>query len=82
MEIHRETSECRRKYIENNCDIDKRIRALDDFCNELIACMNKDPSKEVLKTHIIAEVLSGNINTFAKDLHWKSMIFIFFLLSL
>lgn len=69
-------AECRRDYIQNECDPSIRVTILEDFCRSREECMAKDPSSHVLKSTIVAELLGDVINTFTKQLDWKALAFV------
>lgn len=70
-------NQCQKDYEENNCESNKRLPALEEYCQEKDKCRFENPRSVVMKstaiTVLVAEVINGFINT----LEVKSLIVLF-----
>lgn len=68
-----ESSACAREYVENECRPGLMRPALQQFCQELEACMDRDPSG-VYRINMLANSLAEAINEFFEPLSTKAVI--------
>lgn len=66
-----EISRCTKEYVKNKCS-SKRVPAIENICNQLEKCMNRDPQL-IAKSKITAETFADILNGFIKPISWKSV---------
>ena len=72
-DIARENSLCLKEYKENQCEVDTRIPALEDFCNQKEKCFLRNGLLEIGKTKTTITVLIEIINEIFEKLTWNSI---------
>lgn len=77
-DIAMEVSRCTRSYIENKCDPETRVFALEKLCNEWEKCMNRDPLTQSGKASVSAETLGLILNSLIEPIGTKAMIIFIF----
>ncbi|KAJ1802557.1 hypothetical protein LPJ75_006151 [Coemansia sp. RSA 2598] len=72
--VSQEILSCSKQYVDNRCDPDMRVPAMEPYCNAWETCMQQDP-KKVGRAKVSAETLAGIVNGFIEPLSFKTMVF-------
>ncbi|CUS09538.1 unnamed protein product [Tuber aestivum] len=73
-EIVQEMSQCAKDYVENRCDPNMRVPAMEIRCTAWERCMNRDPT-QVGRARVSAETFAEIINSFIEPISYKTMFF-------
>ncbi|RPA97133.1 hypothetical protein L873DRAFT_1771818 [Choiromyces venosus 120613-1] len=73
-EIVQEMSQCAKEYVENRCDPNMRVPAMEIRCTAWERCMNRDPS-QIGRARVSAETFAEIINSFIEPISYKTMLF-------
>lgn len=68
-----EMAACTREFVENKCDRQNRVPALETVCDNWAKCMNRDPSavgRAKVSAHTFAEIF----NSFMEPISYKAMV--------
>ena len=68
-----EMAVCAREFVDNRCDRQNRVPAMEMVCNNWEKCMNRDPSsvgRAKVSAHTFAEIING----FFEPIAYKSMV--------
>ncbi|KAH3673266.1 hypothetical protein WICMUC_003725 [Wickerhamomyces mucosus] len=74
IEIALEVSRCTRSYVENRCEPDTRVSALEELCLDWERCMNRDPRVQAGKASVSAETLGIILNSLIEPIGAKAII--------
>ncbi|MCJ1410725.1 hypothetical protein MMC19_004811 [Ptychographa xylographoides] len=66
---------CAREYIQNRCNVESRVPAMETLCENWDSCMNRDPYK-VGRARVSAQTFAEIFNSFIEPISLKAMIFI------
>ncbi|KAK6589670.1 hypothetical protein RS030_1128 [Cryptosporidium xiaoi] len=75
--IIEEMSLCSKQYIDNKCQPDLRVPAMESKCNEWERCMSQNPTIIARKSIFTAQIIGEILNTFFDQISFKSALFIF-----
>lgn len=76
-----EISACAKQYIDNRCDPEQRVPAMEKPCNDWERCMNRDAHK-VARASVTAKTFAMIFNSFVEEFSYKSMVCLVFFLAL
>ena len=79
MRATHEISDCGHRFITNNCDLSRRVPAMEQMCNEWERCMNQDP-EEVGRARMSAMTFAIIINSFFETISYKALVSLVFLI--
>lgn len=68
---------CAREYVQNRCDAQHRVPAMESLCNNWESCMNRDPHK-VARAKISAHTFAEIFNSFIEPISYKAMVYFSF----
>ncbi|KAF7455957.1 Di-sulfide bridge nucleocytoplasmic transport domain protein [Cryptosporidium felis] len=68
---------CSKQYVDNKCQPDQRVPAMEDKCIEWEKCMSQNPTIIARKSIFTAQIIGEIINTFFDQISFKSAFFIF-----
>ena len=68
-----EMAACARNFVENRCDRDSRVPAMEVVCNNWEKCMNRDPSM-VGRARVSAHTFAEIFNSFVEPISYKAMV--------
>jgi len=72
-EIVQEMSQCAKEYVENRCDPNMRVPAMEIRCTAWERCMNRDPT-QIGRARVSAETFAEIINSFIEPISYKTMV--------
>ena len=72
-----EMAVCAREYVDNRCDRDSRVPAMERVCDNWEKCMNKDPTS-VGRATVSAHTFAQIFNSFIEPISYKAMVRDFF----
>lgn len=72
-----EMSICSKHYIDNKCQPEHRVPAMESKCTEWERCMSQNPTIIARKSIFTAQIIGEIINTFFDQISFKSAMFIF-----
>ncbi|KAJ1607815.1 hypothetical protein OJ253_2163 [Cryptosporidium canis] len=72
-----EMSLCSKHYVENKCQPEYRVPAMESKCTEWERCMSQNPTIIARKSIFTAQIIGEIINTFFDQISLKSALFIF-----
>ncbi len=70
-----EMAVCAREYVDNRCDRDSRVPAMERVCDNWEKCMNKDPHS-VGRATVSAHTFARIFNSFVEPISYKAMVFL------
>ncbi|PWW77585.1 hypothetical protein C7212DRAFT_277586 [Tuber magnatum] len=73
-EIVQEMSQCAKEYVDNRCDPNMRVPAMEIRCAAWERCMNRDPT-QIGRAKVSAETFADIINSFIEPISYKTMFF-------
>ena len=73
-DVINEIAVCSKHYVDNRCDPETRVPALEAACESWRACMQRDPLL-VSQASVGAETLAGIVNAFVEPISYKTMVF-------
>lgn len=76
-DFERKKQICIEEYYKNECEPEKRVPFLIDYCNEREKCLNSNAELEIGKTRTTFSVFVEIINEIADKLSWNSLFLIF-----
>ncbi len=68
-----EMAVCAREYVENRCDRESRVPAMERVCDNWEKCMNKDPNS-VGRATVSAHTFAHIFNSFIEPISYKAMV--------
>jgi hypothetical protein len=69
---------CAREYMQNKCNAQHRVPAMEGLCNNWESCMNRDPYK-VARAKISAHTFAEIFTSFIEPISYKAMVHLSFL---
>ncbi|KAH8741999.1 hypothetical protein FG386_002374 [Cryptosporidium ryanae] len=75
--IIEEMNLCSKQYVDNKCQPDLRVPAMESKCNEWERCMSQNPTIIARKSIFTAQIIGEILNTFFDQISFKSALFIF-----
>lgn len=73
-QIALEVRSCTRSYMENRCDPETRVAALEELCIGWERCMSRDPRVQAGKASVSAETLGLIVNSLIEPIGAKAMV--------
>ena len=68
-----EMANCAKSYVDNKCQGDQRLPALETVCDNWERCMNRDPAK-IGRAKVSAHTMAVIINSFIDPISWKAVV--------
>ena len=68
-----EMAVCAREYVENRCDGEYRVRAMETVCENWAKCMNQDPTL-VGRARVSAHTFAEIFNSFIEPISYKAWV--------
>lgn len=72
-----EMNTCSKHYVDNKCQPEHRVPAMESKCTEWEKCMSQNPTIIARKSIFTAQIIGEIINTFFDQISFKSALFIF-----
>lgn len=72
-EVLAEMAACARQFVENRCERDTRVPAMETVCENWERCMNKDP-RSVGRAKVSAHTFAEIFNSFVEPISYKAMV--------
>jgi len=75
-----EIGQCTKDYVDNRCEPEKRLPAVEEYCLQTEKCMSQDPMKVIQSSKMTAALVAEIINEFIDPLGFKAIgvFFVFF----